>query len=63
LFYKKVGILLGVCLTGRISWGNHSGRWLWFFGVSFFKRIGEARTKLMGIEENVNGQRNGSMVN
>jgi hypothetical protein len=28
----------------------------------FFKRIGEARTKLMGIEENDNGQGNGSMV-
>jgi len=25
--------------------------------------IGEARTKLMGIEENDNGQGNGSMVN
>ena len=29
---------------------------------SFFKRIGEARTKLKGIEENDNGQGNGSMV-
>jgi len=29
----------------------------------FFKRIGEARTKLMGIEEKDNGQVNGSMVN
>jgi len=28
----------------------------------FFIRIGEARTKLMGIEENDNGQGNGSMV-
>jgi hypothetical protein len=42
---------------------NHSGRWLWFYGVSFFKRIGEASTKLIGIEENDNGQGNGSMVN
>jgi hypothetical protein len=29
----------------------------------FFKRIGEARIKLMEIEENDNGQWNGSMVN
>jgi hypothetical protein len=29
----------------------------------FFKRIGEARIKLMGIEKNDNGQWNGSMVN
>ena len=36
--------------------GNHSGRWLWFYGVIFFKRIGEASTKLIGIEENDNGQ-------
>ena len=42
---------------------NHSGRWLWFYGVIFFKRIGEASTKLIGIEENDNGQGNGSMVN
>ena len=43
--------------------GNHRGRWLWFYGVSFFISLGEARTKLMGIEENDNGQGNGSMVN
>ena len=42
---------------------NHSGRWLWFYGVSFFIRIGEARTKLKGIEENDNVQGNKSMVN
>ena len=29
----------------------------------FFNRIGEARTKLKGIEENDNGQGNRSMVN
>ena len=29
----------------------------------FFQRIGEARTKLKGIEEKDNGQGNGSMVN
>ena len=34
-----------------------------FMELVFFKRIGEARTKLMGIEENDNGQWNGSMVN
>jgi hypothetical protein len=28
----------------------------------FFKRIGEARTKLKGIEENDNGQWNRSML-
>ena len=33
-----------------------------FYGVSFFKRIGVARTKLMGIEENDNGQGNICMV-
>ena len=43
--------------------GSVTGEWLWFYGVSFFKRIGEARTELMGIEKNDNGQGNGSMVN
>ena len=42
---------------------THRGQWLWFYGVSFFKRIGKVRTKLKGIEENDNGQGNGSMVN
>ena len=42
---------------------SQGGQWLWFYGVSFFIRIGEARTKLMGIEEYDNGQGNRSMVN
>ena len=34
-----------------------------FMELVFLKRIGEARTNLKGIEENDNGQGNGSMVN
>ena len=33
-----------------------------FMELVFLKELGEARTKLMGIEENDNGQGNGSMV-
>ena len=42
---------------------THRGRWIWFYKVSFFKRIGKAGTKIKGIEENDNGQGNRSMVN
>ena len=42
---------------------THRGRWIWFYKVSFFKRIGKAGTKIKGIEENENGQGNRSMVN
>ena len=45
-------------LVGAITGDNGFG----FMELVFFKRIGEARTKLMGIEENDNGQGNGSMV-
>ena len=34
-----------------------------FMELVFFKRIGKARTKLKGIEENDNGQGNRPMVN
>jgi hypothetical protein len=64
MFYKNVGILLGVCLTCEELVGGYSqGRWILFYKVSFFKRIGKAGTKLKGIEENDNGQWNRSMVN
>ena len=46
-------------LVGTITGDNVFG----FMELVFFKRIGEARIKLMGIEENDNGQGNGSMVN
>jgi len=46
-------------LVGAITGDNGFG----FMELVFFKRIGEARTKLKGIEENDNGQGNGSMVN
>ena len=42
---------------------THRGRWIWFYKVSIFKRIGKAGTKIKGIEENDNGQGNRSMVN
>ena len=42
---------------------THRGDGVGFMELVFFKRIGEARIKLMGIEENDNGQGNGSMVN
>jgi len=42
---------------------THRERWIWFYKVSFFKRIGKAGTKIKGIEENDNGQGNRSMVN
>jgi len=42
-------------LVGTITGDNVFG----FMELVFFKRIGEARTKLKGIEENDNGQRNG----
>ena len=62
--------------AGRDYLEGLEGCWLWrisgsisgddgfgFMELVFFKRIGEARIKLMGIEENDNGQGNGSMVN
>ena len=64
LFYKKMGFYMEeVSDCEELVRVTHRGRWLWFYGVSFFKRIGKARTKLKGIEENDNGQGNGSMVN
>ena len=45
-------------ISGAITGDNGFG----FMELVFFKRIGEARTKLMGIEENDNGQGNGSVV-
>ena len=59
-----MGILLGVVSDcEELVRVTHRGRWLWFYGVSFFNRIGKERTKLKGIEENDNGKGNGSMVN
>jgi len=52
------------CLTAKNQWELISGDdGFGFMELVFLKRIGEARTKLMGIEENDNGQENGSMVN
>ena len=42
---------------------THRGQWIWFYEVSFVKRIGKAGTKIKGLEENENGQANRSMVN
>ena len=54
----------GGCLTCEALVGvTHRRRWIWFYKVSFFKRIGKAGTKLKGIEENDNGQCNRSMLN
>jgi len=64
IFLQEYGILLGGCLTCEELVGvTHRGRWIWFYKVSFFKRIGKAGTKIKGIEENDNGQGNRSMVN
>ena len=43
--------------------GHHLGKHSIYHQALCSTRIGEARTKLIGIEENDNGQDNGSMVN
>ena len=55
--------MVGVSDCEELVEVTHRGRWIWFYKVSFFKRIGKAGTKIKGIEENDNGQGNRSMVN
>ena len=63
LFYKNLGSVWRVSDFEELVGVTYRGRWIWFYKVSFFKRIGKAGTKIKGIEENDNGQGNRSMVN
>ena len=54
------GNIVEDCLTCEELVGvtHRDGRWILFYKVSFFKRIGKAGTKIKEIEENDNGQCN-----